>query len=494
MAPIPSSESARGPFEQVRTPSEAVDRLAQLYSEATQALRSAVERYLKDGEPPSTATRSLFRYPELRLTYKPNGAAPPNARAYAKFSEPGLYTTAVTQPEDFRAYLLEQLEPLASEYGALIEVGVGAQEIPYPYVIESGDELTRGGADAAGLARYFPSPSLATIGDETADGEFVHGDERPLALFDAPRVDYSLRRLVHYTGSDWRAMQPWVLLTNYHRYVDQFFQWGLEQLHSGEGVEKVILPGNVVIDRSLSVQEAEGRAAAVAWHRFQMPAYHIVRSDGRGVSLVNIGVGPSNAKNITDHIAVLRPHCWLMVGHCAGLRQSQVIGDYVLAHAYLRRDNILDDAVPLMMPIPAIAEVQVALQEAVAKVTGDRGEALKRRLRTGTVVTNDDRNWELRWSKERRLINISRAIAVDMESATIATQGFRMRVPYGTLLCVSDKPLHGEIKLPGAANAFYERAIAEHLQIGLAAIGLLQSIDVSLHSRKLRSFDEPPFR
>ena len=361
-------------------------------------------------------------------------------------------------------------------------------------MIESGDELTRGGADAVELARYFPSPSLATIGDETADGEFVHDHERPLALFDAPRVDYSLRRLVHYTGSDWRAMQPWVLLTNYHRYVDQFVQWGLKQLHADPAVEKVILPGNVAIDRSLTPEEAELKAMGVAWHRFQMPAYHLVRSDGRGVSLVNIGVGPANAKNITDHIAVLRPHCWLMVGHCAGLRQSQLIGDYVLAHAYLRRDNILDDAVPLMMPIPAIAEVQVALQQAVAKVTGEKGDALKRRLRTGTVVTNDDRNWELRWSKERRLINISRAIAVDMESATVATQGFRMRVPYGTLLCVSDKPLHGEIKLPGAANAFYERAIGEHLQIGIAAIGLLQSIDETLHSRKLRSFDEPPFR
>ncbi len=272
-------------------------------------------------------------------------------------------------------------------------------------------------------------PSLATIGDETADGEFDFGPERPLALFDAPRVDYSLRRLVHYTGSDWRAMQPWVLLTNYHRYVDQFVQWGLKQLHAGTGVEKVILPGNVVIDSSISPAEAEARVGAVAWHRFQMPAYHCVRADGRGISLVNIGVGPSNAKTITDHIAVLRPHCWLMVGHCAGLRQSQVIGDYVLAHAYLRRDNILDEAVPLETPIPALAEVQVALQEAVAKVTGDRGEALKRRLRTGTVVTDDDRNWELRWSKERRIINISRAIAVDMESATIATQGFRMRVP-----------------------------------------------------------------
>ncbi len=57
------------------------------------------------------------------------------------------------------------------------------------------------------------------------------------------------------------------------------------------------------------------------------------------MTLVNIGVGPSNAKNITDHLAVLRPHCWLMIGHCGGLRQAQEIGDYVLAHAYLRRDR-----------------------------------------------------------------------------------------------------------------------------------------------------------
>ena len=493
-SPGPIAESLSGPFERVSTPHEAVDRLTELYDDAAQALRGAVERFLKDGEPPSAATRALFRYPKLRLTYRPNGPVAPNPRAFAKFSEAGVYTTTITQPTEFRAYLLEQLGPLVSEYGALIEVGVGAQEIPYPYVIESGDELARGGTDATALARYFPVPSLASIGDETADGEFVYGDGRPLALFDAPRTDYSLRRLVHYTGSDWRVMQPWVLLTNYHRYVDQFVHWGLKQLQADQGVEKVVLPGNVVIDRSLSPEEAEVKAMAVAWHRFQMPAYHLIRSDGRGVSLVNIGVGPANAKNITDHIAVLRPHCWLMVGHCAGLRQSQVIGDYVLAHAYLRRDNILDDAVPLMMPIPAIAEVQVALQEAVANVTGDRGDALKRRLRTGTVVTNDDRNWELRWTQQRRLINISRAIAVDMESATVATQGFRMRVPYGTLLCVSDKPLHGEIKLPGAANAFYERAIGEHLQIGIAAIKLLQMNDASLHSRKLRSFDEPPFR
>ena len=67
-------------------------------------------------------------------------------------------------------------------------------------------------------------------------------------------------------------------------------------------------------------------------------------------------------------------------------------------------------------------------------------------------------------------------------------------MPYGALLCVSDKPLHGEIKLPGAANAFYERAVGEHLDIGLRALELLKSQRETLHSRKLRSFDEPPFR
>lgn len=289
-------------------------------------------------------------------------------------------------------------------------------------------------------------------------------------------------------------MQHWVLLTNYHRYIDQFVQLAVGPLLREGRFEKLVMPGNITIERGTSAAEAEKRITESQWHRYQMPAYHLVGAGGEGVTLVNIGVGPSNAKNVTDHLAVLRPHCWLMVGHCGGLRESQSIGDYVLAHAYLRQDRILDALVPPEVPIPALAEIQVALQDAAAQVTGQHGDALKQRLRTGTVVTNDDRNWELRFAQERRRINISRAIAVDMESGTIAAQGFRLRVPYGTLLCVSDKPLHGEIKLPGAANAFYETAVAQHLEIGLAAIELLKRRRESLHSRKLRSFEEPPFR
>jgi AMP nucleosidase len=155
---------------------------------------------------------------------------------------------------------------------------------------------------------------------------------------------------------------------------------------------------------------------------------------------------------------------------------------------------VLDDVLPAEIPIPALSEVQKALQLATEKVTGMTGDALKPRLRTGTVVTTDDRNWELRYSQSSLRFNQSRAVAIDMESATIAAQGYRFRVPYGTFLCVSDKPLHGEIKLPGQANRFYEGAISEHLQVGIEAMMILRDEGPALHSRKLRAFDEPPFR
>ena len=480
------------------TPEQAVDRLEQLHTAACDALRAALARFTASGVPPTPQERTAFRYPELRVDWQPAGAVPFTRRAWAKFQVPGRYCTTVTQPGFFRDYLLEQLRPLVEEFGAHIDVGIGGQEIPYPFVTEAGDEFIHADLSVAELARHFPTPVLANVGDEIADGTWriEEGRPRPLALFDAMRVDFSLRRLLHYTGTDWRTIQPWILFTNYQRYVDQFVAWAIAELaRPGGDYARLALPGGAIVERGDQAAMTAAVAAA-PWHRFQMPAYNLMHGDNRGgVSIVNIGVGPSNAKTATDHLAVLRPHCWLMIGHCGGLRQSQTIGDYVLAHGYLRRDRILDDLVPTEIPVPALAEVQLALQEAAARVTGERGgDALKRRLRTGTVVSYDDRNWELRWSQERHRISLGRCIAVDMESAALATQGYRLRVPYGTLLCVSDKPLHGEIKLPGAATRFYERAVGEHLRIGLEALDLLRGELGSLHSRKLRGFDEPPFR
>lgn len=481
-------------MEQPKSPAEAVDLLVTLYDRAVGALVEAIRRYADTGTPPTMEERVLFRYPELRITYLPAGPAPKVTRAYGQLTWAGEYAVTITQPAYYRDYLIEQLTLLVEDYGAELSVRVSETEIPYSFVLDAAGHAAFENVPTENLARYFPNPRLAQVGDAVVDGLRLERLDRarPLALFDAPRTDYSLKRLEHYTGAPWSDVQPWILFTNYQRYVEEFVRWAAEGVTNGPKGWQLSCPGKVVIEAG--DKNAERKALDAPWRRYQMPAYHLKTPDHDGVTLVNIGVGPSNAKTITDHLAVLRPHCWLMIGHCGGLRHTQRIGDYVLAHAYLRRDKILDDIVPLEIPIPAIAEVQVALQQAAAAVVGGDDDDLRRRLRTGTVVSYADRNWELNYRQERQILSQSRAVAVDMESACVATQGFRLRVPYGVLLCVSDKPAHGEIKLPGTADRFYDSAVGSHLRIGLETIALLKQNRDRLHSRKLRAFDEPPFR
>lgn len=474
----------------------AIGQLDELYQASVNALKEALIDFVKNKNPPNARTRAKFRYPQITLHYEPDGPPPVSSRAFAKFNAPGAYSISITHPKEFAPYLRTQLKPLLEEYGAQIEIGYSKQEIPYAYVVDGQNELGVGDVPPDELARWFPTPSLDSVGDEVVDGLWDLGDDdtRPLGLYDALRVDYSLKRLMHYSGTDWQNFQPWILFTNYARYVDEFVKWAAEEIQKPDTpYYKLICSGGIEITAE-TTEDAVEQVSSGNWRKFQMPAYHLLSKTGEGITLVNIGVGPSNTKNITDHLAVLRPNCWLMIGHCGGLRQSQKIGDYVLAHAYLRKDFVLDDILPVVIPIPAIAEVQIAMQQAAVKISGEGHEELKRRLRTGTIVSFADRNWELYWSAERQLINMSRAIGVDMESCMVAAQGFRHRVPYGTFLCVSDKPVHGEIKLPGSANKFYERAIGEHLKIGITTLEILMEQGSDIHSRKLRSFDEPPLR
>ena len=470
------------------TAAELVDQLSAIHAESTDALRTALRHFIDDGVTPDDADRVLGRwaYPELRVAYAGGGGVSRPVRAFARLNRPGNYAATVTRPELYRAYLIEQIALLQADYDVDITTGRSEVEIPYPYVLDGAADLRLDATAAADLARWFPTTELQAIGDELPDGlwDASLSDIRPLALFDGPRTDFSLARLKHYTGTAPENFQHYILLTNYHRYVDEFVRWGEAQL--GKGYDRLACPGGVDL--------VAGAADDGAWRKYQMPAWHLTAPGRMGITLVNIGVGPANAKTICDHLAVLRPEAWLMIGHCGGLRPSQKIGDYVLAHAYLRDDHVLDDVLPPEIPIPALSEVQKALQAAAEMVTGAEGDALKPRLRTGTVVTTDDRNWELRFSRSALRFNQSRAVAIDMESATVAAQGYRFRVPYGTLLCVSDKPLPGEIKLPGQANRFYEGAISEHLHIGIEAVKRLRDAGPGLHSRKLRAFDEPPFR
>lgn len=471
-----------------------VDQLDTLFTAATTRLRDAIQAYVLNGTRPDSAARSdgSFAYPEIRVHYSGEENGPIPLRSFGRLTQAGHYVTSVTKPRLFADYLTEQLDLLIADYDVTVEVGAGRQEIPFPYVLDADMDLDD--ISATELARWFPTTELAHIGDEIADGIFDVGEggPRPLALFDGLRTDFSLARLRHYTGTPPEDVQKYVLFTNYHRYVDEFARWAIEQLKGDSHYTHLSGAGGVIVDRN--TQDPEAAITDSAWRRHQMPAWHLCAKDGSGITLVNIGVGPSNAKTITDHMAVMRPEAWLMIGHCGGLRPSQRIGDYVLAHAYLRDDHVLDDVLPPEIPVPAIAEVQQAMARAAETVSGETGEVLKRRLRTGTIVTTDDRNWELMFSKSALRFSQSRAVGIDMESATIAAQGYRFRVPYGTLLCVSDKPLHGELKLPGQANRFYERAINEHMRIGIEACNELRREGEKLHSRKLRAFNEPPFR
>jgi AMP nucleosidase len=462
----------------------AVARVAELYEASVARLRAAFEE-VRQGRSPGPV--AAF-YPFVAFTV---GHANLNADArhsYGVLLEAGEYRATLTRPDLFAGYYREQIALVMRRHRIPVEVGLSHRPIPLPYVVEQ-SVIDVGEREIRMLQEHFALPDLRWTDDSIANGTIPLRSTRPkpLALFSAERVDFSLARLQHYTGTAPEHFQGFILLTNYQRYVDAFVEFGREQAGQG-GYIAFVEPG----ERITRAGAATGKAPR---HLPQMPAYHLKRAGGDGITLVNIGVGPANAKTITDHLAVLRPHCWLVLGHCAGLRRSQLLGDYVLAHGYVRADHVLDHDLPLWIPVPPIAEVQQALQEATALVTGLEDLELKTRMRTGTVLTTDNRNWELRFDELFAELNQSRAIAVDMESATVAANGFRFRVPYGTLLCVSDKPLHGELKLAGMANAFYRERVRQHLRIGLETMRILRERGVDrLHSRKLRGFDEPAFR
>ncbi len=276
---------------------------------------------------------------------------------------------------------------------------------------------------------------------------------KKLFLFGPERMALSLDRLAHYTGTPPESFQRHVLFTNYAMHVEAFRE---------------------------RFPDAEGPAH----NGVQMPAWHAQTPERDGVSLVNIGVGPSNAKTATDHIAVLRPDTMMMIGHCGGLRNHQQIGDFVLATGYLRHDHVLDDVLPSTIPIVPTPRMNIFL---LAEL--DRRAAS---YRLGTVFTTDNRDWEFNQHDPLQEIRLARCLATDMESATIAANGFRYRIPNATLLCVSDKPMHAAPKLSGQAVEFYQASKRIHLDIALGCVERIRHEHPGgLPNLDLRSSDEP---
>lgn len=486
----------------------AYERVREIYEANTSYLTQAFERYAA-GETPEEPVRAFYPYVQITTS---KAARVDNRYSYGFVPKPGVYATTLTRPDLFDFYYKKQFELLLLNHGGWLEIGVSDSPIPIHFALGENFHLEdeMGPERLAQLPYYFDLPDLTYMDDKIANATYqlAPGEKAPLALFTAPRVDVSLQRLKHYTGTSADHFQNFVLYTNYQFYVDEFIELGQILMAKTDDKEEAakrceytefvepgewITPNQNLVGADEPLPQSAGRRPS---RQPQMPAYHLKRADGNGITMINIGVGPSNAKTITDHVAVLRPHAWIMLGHCAGLRNSQSLGDYVLAHAYMREDQVLDSALPLWVPLPALAEIQVALEQAVSHVTDLEGYELKKVMRTGTVATIDDRNWELREhiGPVQRLSQ-SRAIALDMESATIAANGFRFRVPYGTLLCVSDKPLHGQLKLPGMADSFYRQRVDQHLKIGIHTMEILREMSHErLHSRKLRSFNEVAFQ
>lgn len=475
--------------EAFRDPKKAVAQLIKIYKQSTDFLCEKFIETMSTGHP---GHRYRAFYPQIRITTT-SFAKIDSRLSFGHVSSPGSHATTITRPDLFKKYLEQQIGLLIDNHDVAVGIGISETPIPVHFAVANDASIAvpQDGAAEFTLRDVFDVPDLSTTNDDIVNGTYQPGeDERePLAPFTAQRVDYSLARLAHYTATDPYHFQNHVLFTNYQFYVSEFEAYARAQLADPKsGYTSFVSTGNAEITDADGVIEPSTKTP-------QMPTYHLKKANGGGITLVNIGVGPSNAKTATDHIAVLRPHAWIMVGHCAGLRNSQSLGDFVLAHAYLREDRVLDNDLPVWIPIPALAEIQIALETAVAEVTELKGYDLKRIMRTGTVASVDNRNWELREQDGPvQRLSQSRAIALDMESATIAANGFRFRVPYGTLLCVSDKPLHGELKLPGMASDFYKTQVARHLMIGIKAMETLSEMPLErIHSRKLRSFHETAF-
>jgi AMP nucleosidase len=482
---------------------EAVALVRQIYEANTAYLRESFQKLARGDSAPHRIT-SYYPYVAITTT-KPTQID--TRLAFGFVPGPGRYSATLTRPDLFERYLTEQFSLLLKNHQVPLEIGVSNVSIPIHFAFADGMHV-EGGLDPDRIAimrQVFDLPDLSIMDDAIANGTYSPpvGADLPLALFTAPRVDYSLLRLRHYSGCDPQYFQNYVIFTNYQFYVDEFVRMATslirktddaQQLSYSKNYTALVEPGGYT---TYNANHTDKPPQGTRAERLpQMPAYHLVCDDHNGITIINIGVGPSNARTISDHVAVLRPNAWIMLGHCAGLRDTQKLGDYVLAHGYVRDDHVLDDDLPSWVPVPALAEIQRALEGAVAHVTDLEGYALKSVMRTGTVVTTDNRNWEIGgFSKLVERFNQSRAIALDMESAVIAANGFRFRVPYGTLLCVSDRPLHGELKLPGMANRFYRQQIDQHLEIGVKAMELLRDTGLeTLHSRKLRSFLETAFQ
>ena len=230
--------------------------------------------------------------------------------------------------------------------------------------------------------------------------------------------------LPRYTGVPLDGFGDYILLTNFQRYVKLFAQWHRVPVH---GRDK------------------------------PMPS----ATAGR-ITIVNLGMGSATAATVMDLLSAIDPKAVLFLGKCGGIKHRAEIGDLILPIAAIRGDGTSNDYFPPEVPaLPAFA-----LQKAISTTIRDHA----RDYWTGTVYTTNRRVWE-HDDKFKKYLRKIRAMAVDMETATIFMTGFFNETPTGALLLVSDQPMIPEGVKTAASDAKVDADfVNDHLRIGIDSL------------------------
>ncbi len=231
--------------------------------------------------------------------------------------------------------------------------------------------------------------------------------------------------LPRYTGRPLDQFDEFILLTNFSKYLQLFSEWN----------DNAPIIG---IDKPMQSVSAGG------------------------ITIINFGMGSPMAATMMDLITAIEPKAVLFLGKCGGLKKKNNIGDLILPIAAIRGEGTSNDYLPPEVP----ALPSFALQKAISTTIRDHS----RDYWTGTVYTTNRRVWEHDRSFKKYLHTL-RAMAVDMETATIFTAGFANKVPSGALLLVSDQPMIPEgVKTAESDSSVTERYVEEHLRIGIDSL------------------------
>ena len=236
---------------------QALAHVTTIYNSGIDHLRQSLHDFVAGATP---AGRVRACYPFVRV--RTDTVARADSRlSYGFVAGPGTYETTLTRPDLFADYYREQFQLLLRNHGGPLEVGMSRQPIPIHFSFAQHEHVEGTmSAERRQLMRdVFDLPDLAAMDDGIANGTFEPGprEPHPLALFTAPRVDYSLQRMRHYTGTSPEHFQNFVLFTNYQFYIDEFVRLGHEMM------AKPLGHGGLLGDWPKHAQDSDGYTAFV---------------------------------------------------------------------------------------------------------------------------------------------------------------------------------------------------------------------------------------